>query len=212
MCFFARCSSYPLYIPAGHQTAKVHHFMTIKIPSCLSLFLALAPALPSPPLMCFKLHVWQPQPQSVFARVIHRSYMQTFYFWVVWVDLSKKKDLSVKPTKYLIITQKKVLAFVLWLQEKRKHTHHFYSTVEKCTLPCKPCNTENLICRDGSICPSFFRTSVPPTLFRLYLFKVHGGVHCCWTDILRMGSYSSTALIGTKEVTVVQCADVIHFK
>lgn len=126
----ARCSSYPLYIPAGHQTAKVHHLMAIKILCCLSLFLAFAPALPSPPLMCYKLRVWQPQPWSVFARMIHQSPMQTLCFWVV-CPIKKRGQIYHSNLNYIIIPQKKVLAFVLWLRkEKRKLIHRSYSTVE----------------------------------------------------------------------------------
>lgn len=44
-------------IAAGHQLAKVQRLMTLKIPSCLSRFLALNPAFSPSPLMCFKLCV-----------------------------------------------------------------------------------------------------------------------------------------------------------
>ena len=84
------------HVPAGHQTAEVHHLMTIKISSCLSLFLALVLCLPSPSRFASSC-VFDGYNHSHFARVIHQWPMQTLYFCVLC--LIKTEDLFISPKR-----------------------------------------------------------------------------------------------------------------
>ena len=168
--------SHSLLVPAGHQTANVHHLMTIKIPSCLSLFLALLPS----PLMCFKLHVWQPQPHSFFARMIHQCAIQTLYFWSL--PYNNRGKMYKSNLKCLIIPQKKVFVGICSFDYKRKE-EVYSQLLLNCGgmyLAMQHGNRESdlYILFIQSVLP-FFRSLF--LLLSLYLFKVPVGVHWCWT-------------------------------